>query len=73
LLENENLIELFGLTKNEKNEVVFVKDTANGHYCQVSRQSYIRVQAKGAEQRLRGLNWDGTRPDLILVDDLEND
>jgi predicted phage terminase large subunit-like protein len=29
--------------------------------------------AKGAEQKLRGLNWDGSRPDLILCDDLEND
>lgn len=73
LLENENLIELFGLTKNDKNEVVFVKDTASDIIVKFQDGHLFRVQAKGAEQRLRGLNWDGTRPDLILVDDLEND
>ena len=33
----------------------------------------FRIVAKGSEQKLRGLLWDGKRPDLIICDDLEND
>lgn len=33
----------------------------------------FRIIAKGAEQKLRGLLWNGMRPDLIILDDLEND
>jgi predicted phage terminase large subunit-like protein len=33
----------------------------------------FRILAKGAEQKLRGLNWKGTRPDIVLCDDMEND
>jgi len=72
LADNETLADLFLLTKDEKG-VVFAKETEtdlivtfqDGHKC--------RVIAKGAEQKLRGMNWDGTRPDLIICDDLEND
>lgn len=32
-----------------------------------------RLLAKGAGQKVRGRNWNGTRPDLIVVDDLEDD
>lgn len=73
LLENENLIELFGISKNDKNEVVFVRDTQSDIIVKFQDGHLFKVQAKGAEQRLRGLNWNGTRPDLIIVDDLEND
>jgi predicted phage terminase large subunit-like protein len=33
----------------------------------------VRIQALGAGEKLRGRKQKGTRPDLILVDDLEND
>jgi predicted phage terminase large subunit-like protein len=33
----------------------------------------FRVVAKGAKQRLRGLKFGAHRPDLILLDDIEND
>jgi predicted phage terminase large subunit-like protein len=33
----------------------------------------FRVIAKGAEQKLRGLIWSGSRPDIVLCDDMEND
>jgi len=33
----------------------------------------IRLMAAGAGKRIRGLNYRGKRPDLILLDDLEND
>ena len=73
LLENQNLIELFGLKKNEKGEVALVKDTETDMIVAFDDGKLFRVMAKGAEQKLRGLLWNGTRPDLILIDDLEND
>lgn len=33
----------------------------------------FRIVAKGSGQKVRGLNWDFYRPDLIVGDDLEND
>jgi predicted phage terminase large subunit-like protein len=33
----------------------------------------FRIQAKGSEQKVRGIKWTGKRPDLIVCDDLEND
>ena len=32
-----------------------------------------RIIAKGAGQKVRGKQWDNTRPDLVMIDDLEND
>lgn len=34
---------------------------------------WFRVVAKGAEQKVRGLKWRHKRPNLILIDDLEED
>jgi predicted phage terminase large subunit-like protein len=73
LLENEDLIELFGLKKNEKGEVQLIKDTENDLIVEMSDGHTFRIIGKGAEQKLRGLLWNGTRPDLIIGDDLEND
>ena len=73
ITENEDLIELFGISKNEKKEVKLIKDTETDIIVEFSDGHTFRVIAKGAEQKLRGLNWNGTRPDLLLVDDLEND
>jgi predicted phage terminase large subunit-like protein len=33
----------------------------------------FRIIAVGSEQKIRGLIWNGKRPDLILCDDMEND
>lgn len=73
LLENTDIAILFNLKKNEKGEVVFLKDTENDIVVEFEDGHRFRIIAKGAEQKLRGLNWNGTRPDLVLVDDLEND
>jgi len=73
LQENKSLIDLFGLKKNEKGEVQFIKDTESDIIVQFIDGHTFRLIGKGAEQKLRGLNWNGTRPDLILIDDLEND
>jgi predicted phage terminase large subunit-like protein len=71
--ENEALIDLFGIKRNEKNQVNFIKDTETDFIVQFSDGKTFRVMGKGAEQKLRGLLWNGIRPDLVLVDDLEND
>ena len=66
LQDNRELIELFNIAGFEKDTetdiIVMFKD---GHK--------FRIVAKGAEQKLRGLLWNGSRPDLILGDDMEND
>lgn len=66
LIENEALIKLFGVSKFTKlSETDIIVEMNDGYR--------FRVIAKGAEQKLRGLKWDGKRPDLILADDLENE
>jgi len=73
LQENQALIDLFDLKRNEKNIVQFVKDTETDIIVEFTNGDKFRVIAKGAEQKLRGLIWNGTRPDIILCDDIEND
>lgn len=73
LLENPTIAELFGLKRDVENKVVFIKDTETDIIVQFEDGHKFRIIAKGAEQKLRGLNWNGTRPDIILCDDMEND
>lgn len=72
LSTNEHLIELFGIKKGEKG-VEFSKDTETDVIVDCTDGHRFRIMAKGAEQKLRGMNWENTRPDLIICDDLEND
>lgn len=66
LLENEDIIHLFGIKKFSKlSESDIIVEMNDGYR--------FRVLAKGAEQKLRGVKWDGLRPDLVICDDLEND
>ena len=73
LSDNEDIIELFGLKKDDKGLVRFLKDSESDVIVEFADGHKFRVIAKGAEQKLRGLNWNGTRPNLVIVDDLEND
>jgi len=73
LSENKDLIELFDIKLNEKGEVAFIKDTQDDCIVEFKDGKKFRIQAKGAEQKLRGLIWNGSRPDIILGDDMEND
>jgi len=73
LTENQDLIKLFDLKVNEKGQVVLLKDSESDFICQFADGGKFRIQAKGSEQKLRGMLWDGLRPDLIIGDDLEND
>jgi hypothetical protein len=66
LQENEALVQLFGLKRNEKGLVQFHKDTETDIIVEMEDGHKFRVIAKGAEQKLRGLIWSGSRPDIIL-------
>lgn len=72
LIDNEVITELFGLKTNEKG-VIFKKENETELVVETLDNHKFKIVAKGAEQKLRGLNWKGTRPDLVVGDDLEND
>src|SRR5687768_6712436 len=73
LQNNNDLIDLFGIKRNEKGLVQFLKDSETDIIVECNDGHRFRVIAKGAEQKLRGLIWNGSRPDIILCDDMEND
>ena len=66
LQDNAEIASLFGLKKDEKGLVKFVKDTETDVIVECSDGHRFRIIAKGAEQKLRGLIWNGSRPDLIM-------
>jgi len=66
LSENEDLINLFGVSK-------FIKDAETNLIVQMGDGYQFRIIAKGSEQKVRGLKWRNKRPNLIVGDDLEND
>ena len=72
LYSSTQIQQLFGLEVNEKG-VVFEKDTEDDIIVKFKDGLRFRIMAKGAEQKLRGLQWDGGRPDLIVIDDLLNE
>lgn len=65
-LENEQLISLFEVKR-------LSKDTATEIIIEFQDGYSVRVVVKGSEQKVRGIKWRNTRPDLIVGDDLEND
>ncbi len=66
LAENEQIRALFKVRE-------FIKETEDDIIVACEDGHMFRIQAKGAEQKLRGLKWNNKRPDLIVCDDLEND
>lgn len=66
LIENEDIHSLFGKAR-------FIKDSETNIIVEMPDGHQFRIMAKGAGQRLRGLKWRNKRPDLVLVDDLEDD
>lgn len=74
LTENEDIISLFKLKKNrEKGVVEFIKETETDIIVEFEDGHKFRVIAKGSEQKLRGLLWNGLRPDVMILDDMESD
>ena len=73
LQENKELIDLFRIKRNEQGLVKFIKDSGTDIIVECEDGHKFRIIAKGAEQKLRGLIWNGSRPDIIMCDDMEND
>jgi predicted phage terminase large subunit-like protein len=66
LVENEDLIRDFGVDRLlRESQTDLIVRMADGHL--------FRILARGAEQKVRGRKWRGTRPDIIVCDDLENE
>lgn len=73
LTANQDLIDLFGLKKEEDGQVIIDMDRENDVIVSFSDGHQFRITAVGSEQKVRGLLWNGRRPNLIVGDDLEND
>ena len=73
LQENEDIINLFNIKRNEKGLVEFAKETETDIIVECTDGHKFRIIAKGSEQKLRGLLWNGQRPDLMVLDDMESD
>lgn len=66
LMDNELLTDLFGsFTFEKESEADIIVKMEDGHK--------FRITARGSEQKVRGLKWNGMRPDLIVGDDMEDD
>jgi predicted phage terminase large subunit-like protein len=72
LQDNPDIASFF-LLKQDDRGVKFHKDTETDVIVEFQDGYQFRLVAKGAEGSLRGMLWDGTRPDLIIMDDMEND
>ena len=66
LQDNDELIDLFRIKRNENGLVKFVKDSETDIIVECEDGHKFRIIAKGAEQKLRGLIWNGSRPDIIM-------
>ena len=74
LSENEDIINLFHIKRDpDSGKVKFIKESATDIIVELEDGHKFRIIAKGSEQKLRGMLWNGSRPDLIVCDDLEND
>jgi len=51
----------------------FLKETETNIIVLMNDGRKFRIQAKGSEQKVRGIKWENKRPDLIVCDDLEED
>lgn len=73
IMDSKEIHALFDLEMDVDGEPKFEKDTETDIIVKFKDGGSFRIIAKGAEQKLRGLLWDGSRPDLILIDDLMNE
>lgn len=66
LEDNETLANMFGFShfaKESENDKIFV--FKNGYQ--------FRIMATGMDQPVRGLKWGSRRPDMMMLDDIEDD
>jgi len=66
LHENEDMKAAFHVKR-------LLTDTKTEVVGEFSDGSHFRILARGAEQKIRGVIWEGKRPGLIICDDLEDD
>lgn len=66
LKENDDLRAEFGVVK-------FLTDSKGEIIVRCDDGYEFRILARGVEQRVRGIRWNGRRPGLILGDDMEED
>jgi predicted phage terminase large subunit-like protein len=66
LTDNDELREAFGIKR-------LVKDAEDDIIVLCNDGHRFRFLAKGAGQKVRGLKWNGGRPNLIIIDDLDDD
>ena len=66
---NDKIKLVFGDLVPKRNEVPSRKWTDD----EIQTKNNVHLVAKGAEAQVRGLNRGGRRPDLIIMDDLENE
>ena len=71
LTENEDLMKTFGVKGIDSR--YGGKDSLTDFIVVFEDGHQARVIAKGSGQSMRGVKWDGKRPDLIICDDLENE
>ena len=64
LLVNEELKSQFGVRR-------LIKDTETEVVVELNDGHQFCIIAKGSEQEVRGLQWNGKRPNLIIIDDAE--
>jgi predicted phage terminase large subunit-like protein len=66
LQDNEQLRQFFDIKE-------FLKESEAELIVRLNDGHKFRILAKGAGQRMRGLNWEGKRPDYVLCDDMEDE
>lgn len=66
LRDNEDIIQHFGIKK-------LITDAKTEVICLMKDGHSFRIVARGGEQMIRGVKWHGSRPGLIVVDDVESD
>lgn len=66
LRDNEDLTAEFGIRR-------FISDAKTDIIIEMDDGYQFRIIARGSGQKMRGRKWMGTRPGLIVCDDLEDD
>jgi predicted phage terminase large subunit-like protein len=73
LVDLKSELESNDVLKREFGVKKLLKDTETNIVVLMADGRKFRIQAKGSEQKVRGIKWMNKRPDLIVCDDLEND
>lgn len=73
MCDNDFVKSSFDLKLKQNGEVDFITDSQTEVVGQFNNGAKFRIIAKGSGQRMRGMLWKGTRPDLVICDDLEDD